>query len=80
MFLNAGISSSNGWTMFTAIAQLFFILVVFVVILFLSYYVTKWVGSGKYAKKNGNNLKILDSLGLGVQSGIHLVQAGKKYV
>lgn len=76
-------ASTNSWStssIFDMIAQLFFILVVFVGVIFLAVYVTKWMGKAKYTGRGTKNLQIVDSLGIGFQNGIHLVKAGKKYV
>jgi len=72
--------STNSWTTVDLIAQLFFILIVLVGVIILAIYVTKFVAGAKYVRRGNNNLKLMDSLGLGFQNGIHLVKAGKKYV
>ena len=72
--------STNSWTTFDLIAQLFFILIVLIGVIVLAVYVTKLVAGAKYVRRGNKNLRLMDSLGLGFQNGIHLVKAGKKYV
>ena len=76
------LSSANSWsTIGNMIAQLFFILIVFIGVIVLAIYMTKMVGGARYSKRGmGGNLRLIDSIGLGFQNGIHLVKAGKKYV
>jgi len=82
-FLNAtsaGANSSATSSPIDMLAQLFFILVVFIIIIALAIYVTKLVGGARYVHRGNSNLKLLDSIGLGFQNGIHLVKVGRKYV
>ena len=82
-FLNATSAAANGWSTSSPldmIAQLFFILIVFAVIIVLAIYVTKLVGGARYTNKGNSNIKLVDSFGLGFQNGIHLLKVGKKYV
>ena len=82
-FLSAGSASANSLASSSplqTIGQLFFILIVFVGIVILAIYVTKFVGGARYTHRGNKNLKLMDSIGLGFQNGIHLVQVGKKYV
>ena len=72
--------SANSWTTVDMIAQLFFILIVLIGVIVLAIYVTRLVAGAKYVRRGNNNLKLMDSLGLGFQNGIHLVKTGKKYV
>lgn len=72
--------SANSWTTAEMIAQLFFILIVLIGVIILAVYVTRFVAGAKYIRRGNNNLKLMDSIGLGFQNGIHLVKAGKKYV
>jgi len=72
--------SANSWTTGEMIAQLFFILIVLIGVIILAVYVTRFVAGAKYMRRGNNNLKLVDSIGLGFQNGIHLVKAGKKYV
>ena len=83
-FLNASpAASANSLassSTFRMIAQLFFILIVFAIIIVLAIYVTKLVGGAKYTHRGNDNLKLMDSISLGFQNGIHLLKVGKKYV
>jgi len=81
--LNAGSEGANSLaTSFPieVVVQLFFILIVFGIIIVLAIYVTKLVGGARYVNRGNSNLKLMDSIGLGFQNGIHLVKVGKKYV
>lgn len=79
LYLTAS-SINGGWSMFSMIAQLFFILLVFAAVVALAIFSTKWVASAKYIKRGNNNLQLMDSMSIGYQSAVHLLKCGNKYI
>lgn len=55
------------------------LLIAFVLVLYLSYITTKYIG-GKYAGKTRNkNMKVIETLPLGMDRSLYLILVGKKY-
>lgn len=72
---------SGGWSpmnMVGAIGQLIFLILVFVGVIILAYYSTKWVASAKTARRNGN-LNVIESMSVGHQGAVQIIRVGKKY-
>lgn len=46
----------------------------------LAYYTTRLIGGAKYGKGGRRNLEIVESMGVGPQSFVHVLKVGKKYV
>ena len=62
------------------IGQAVRLILAFVIVIFLAYYVTRFLGaSGRLGKAKRNNLRVLEALGIGQQSNVQLVRAGKRY-
>jgi len=51
-----------------------------VVVALLAYYTTRMLASAKFTRGGRRNLEHIESIGVGPQSYIHIVRAGKKYV
>ncbi|GEM_PF-720263 len=64
---------------FKMIGQFFFLIVLFVVVLFAAYYVTKLIGTIQYQKYQGNNIKIIETVGISPQKSLQLVKVGNKF-
>lgn len=79
LYLSVNTSSTQG-SAFAMVAQLFFILVVFIAVVALAIFTTKWIAKSKYSAKGSGNLKIVESMSMGYQGGIHLLKCGKKYI
>jgi flagellar protein FliO/FliZ len=78
---NALYSLSLDWTTQAQFVVRFFssIFMVLVVAL-LAYYTTKLIASARFSKGGKKNLEHIESIGVGPQSYIHIIRAGKKYV
>lgn len=75
MVLLAGVSSGV-----ESFAQLLGLLVVFVLILVLTYYTTKWIASYQKGHSYNKNLKIIETLRLTTNKYIQIVEAGDVYL
>lgn len=73
MFLSVGISSAE------SIVSLLGVIVVFVLVLALSYITTKWLGGSGLLMQRSKNISIVESYKLGPNTYIQLVKIGKKY-
>jgi len=64
----------------SSVAQFFYILVLVVVVSMLAYYTTRMVGSARFGRFGRRNLEVLESMGVGPQSFVHIMRVGEKYV
>lgn len=57
-----------------------YIIVLFVIILFGAYYVSKHVGNFQIKKSNNNNMKIIGVISVGPQKTLQLIKVGKEII
>ena len=60
--------------------QLIKVLLIFVFVLAMTYYVTRWIGGYQKAHSYGKNLKLVETMNLGSNKMISIVRAGSKYL
>ena len=60
--------------------QLIKVLLIFVFVLALTYYVTRWIGGYQKVHSCGKNLKLVETMNLGSNKMISIVRAGNKYL
>ena len=74
--------NQNNWSgSLRIIGQFFYIIIVFAAVILLAYFVTKWIAGTRQGMKRGhNNIRILESHAVGVQSSVQLLQVGAKYI
>ena len=78
---NALYSLSLDWTTQAQLVVRFFSTIFMVVVVaLLAYYTTRMLASAKFTRGGRRNLEHIESIGVGPQSYIHIVRAGKKYV
>ena len=65
---------------FAGIFKLIFLVIIFIVILVLSYLVTKWYANSSLVKNKTNNIEIKESFQLAPGKTISIVRIGEKYV
>lgn len=58
--------------------QLIFLIFVFVVIIFLAYYSTKFIAGSKIKNMSKNNMKVIETISIGFNH-IHIIQVNKQY-
>lgn len=58
--------------------QLIFLIFVFVVIIFLAYYSTKFIAGSKIKNMSKNNIKVIETISIGFNH-IHIIQVNKQY-
>lgn len=68
------------YSTFAGIFKLIFLVIIFIVILVLSYLVTKWYANSGLVKNKTNNIEIKESFHLAPGKTISIVRIGEKYV
>ena len=68
------------YSTFAGIFKLIFLVIIFIVILVLSYLVTKWYPNSGLVKNKTNNIEIKESFQLAPGKTISIVRIGEKYV
>lgn len=68
------------YSTFAGIFKLIFLVIIFIVILVLSYLVTKWYANSGLVKNKTNNIEIKESFQLALGKTISIVRIGEKYV
>ena len=74
------LTTSGADDLLGGIGQAVRLILAFVIVIFLAYYVTRFLGaSGRLGRVKGSNLRILEGLSVGQQNNVQLVRAGKRY-
>lgn len=60
--------------------QLIGVLLIFVFVLALTYFTTRWMAGYQKGRTNNRNLKVIESMGVGNGNLISIIQAGDKYL
>lgn len=60
--------------------QLIKVLLIFVFVLAMTYYVTRWIGGYQKTHSCGKNLRLVETMNLGSNKMISIVRAGSKYL
>lgn len=68
------------YSTFAGIFKLIFLVIIFIVILVLSYLVAKWYANSGLVKNKTNNIEIKESFQLAPGKTISIVRIGEKYV
>lgn len=62
-----------------SIVQLFTVIVLFIIVLVMTYFTTRFIGSYQKGHMSGNNIQILDTMRLSQNKLIQIVRTGNKY-
>lgn len=74
-------SLAGNWsTPMNSVVQFFYILLLVAIVGGLAYYTTRLIGSARYGRGGRRNLEIIESIGVGPQSFIHVVRIGGQYI
>ena len=60
--------------------QLISVLIIFVFVLFITYFTTRWIAGHQNTRINNKNLKIIESISVGNNKYISIIQAGELYL
>ncbi len=79
MIILANIAQKSQSTSFLEMAfQLIFLIFVFVVVIFLAYYSTKFIAGAKIKNMSKLNMKVIETISIGFHH-IHIIQVNKQY-
>lgn len=79
--LNLNDVNSNNWSSTVEmLGQFFFLIIIFIIILILAFYSTKFIANAKIKSTKNNNMRIVESMGIGFQHTIQLLKVGNKYL
>lgn len=70
----------NGWSLAKMLGQFFLFIVVLILFLVLFSYLSKFINTAKYKSANNSNLKIIETIVVGYQSSLQLVEVGNKMI
>lgn len=73
MYLNSTLNSIDNFF------QFIILIIVFLVIMVVAYYVTRWVGSMGNAKMNNKNIRIIEGCRVGQNKFVQIVKVGSRY-
>lgn len=65
---------------FDSFMQLMGALLIFTLVLVMVYFTTKWLGGVQKGGMSGKNLKVVESIGLGNNKSICIIQVGTEYI
>jgi flagellar protein FliO/FliZ len=65
---------------FESFLQLLWVLLIFVFVLAITYFTTKWIGGYQKTHSNNKNLAVVETIRVGNNKMICMVRAGKKYL
>lgn len=61
------------------VLQLISLLIILILILAASYYVTKWIAKSGMVQNQANNIKVIETFKIAPNKYIQIIQLGKKY-
>lgn len=73
MYLNSTLNSVDNFFQFVVLV------IVFLVIMVVAYYVTRWVGSIGNAQANNKNIRIIEGCRVGQNKFVQIVKVGSRY-
>lgn len=63
-----------------SLVELIGVLVIFVFVLVITYLTTRWMGGFQKARLKNKNLSLIETIGVGNNKTISIVEVGKKYI
>ncbi len=70
----------NGWSLAKMLGQFFLFIVVLILFLVLFSYLSKFINTARYKSANNSNLRIIETIVVGYQSSLQLVEVGNKMI
>ena len=75
--LDADVNNTS-WS--NSVGQLFYLVIVLILICALAYYAIKWMARARNVKSGNLNMKVLEAVSVGQAATVQLVKAGEKYI
>lgn len=66
--------------MLESIGQLFSVLAIFIIVLLVTYFVTRWIAGYQQSQMQTRNLKVIETLRLANNKYIQIIEAGDVYL
>lgn len=74
------IRSESDWSStFGMIGQFFLLVIVFIAIIMLAYFSTKWIASFRMGMRKNSAIKMISSMPLGGSNSLQLIKVGERY-
>lgn len=73
-------STLTGYSAFASLIKMILLLVLFVLILIASYYVTRWYAKSDFINKRTKNISVVESFQVSPGKLIYIVKIGNKYI
>ena len=64
----------------SSVAQMITVLIIFVAVLALTYYVTKWIAKYQQVSNSGNNMEIMETMRISANKYLQIVRVSDKYL
>lgn len=68
---------SSSWESF---GKLISVLIIFVFVLAITYFTTRWMAGFTKARSNNKNLRVIETINVGTNKFVSIVEAGTKYL
>lgn len=65
---------------FDGVVQLITVLIIFVLVLFITLYVTRWIAGFQKQQMNGSNMKVIETMRLTPNQFMQIVKIGEQYL
>ncbi len=62
------------------VLQFITVLLIFVIVLAVTYFVTRWVGNYQKMQNSGNNVQIVESVRISPSAFVEILRVGNKYI
>lgn len=72
--------ASRGSSVLESIGQLFSVLAIFIIVLLVTYFVTRWIAGYQQSQMQTRNLKVIETLRLANNKYIQIIEAGDVYL
>ncbi len=74
------VNQGNSWSILTMLGQFFFLIIILLIVLLLVYYLSRFMNSVKYTANKNSNLKIIETISVGYQSSLQIIQVVDKTI
>ena len=65
---------------FDGVVQLITVLIIFVLVLFITLYVTRWIAGFQKSQLSGSNMKVIETMRLTPNQFVQIVKIGEQYL
>ena len=80
IFLTQSIIENQGYTTFSSSLELFGLIILFILIIIASFFVTKFIGTKQLGRQGKSNFKVIDNYRISQNKVIQILKVGEKYL